>query len=59
MRPVSGQLDCDPYYLTMPWKDLGQLQEGQEVADGQAEQCQGTQDQERGQPPIYVGLHSL
>jgi hypothetical protein len=36
--------------------DLGQLQEGQqEAADGQADQCQVTQD--RGQPPVYVGFH--
>ena len=25
---------------------------------GQEHQCQGTQDLERGQPPIYVGLDS-
>lgn len=35
---------------------LDQLQEGDEAADGQADQCQETQD--RGQPPVYVGFHS-
>ena len=34
---------------------LDQLQEGDE-ADGQEDQCQGTQD--LGKPPVYVGLHS-
>ena len=46
-----------PAGLSWDQQTWAQLQEGQqEAADGQADQCQETQD--RGQLPVYVGFHS-